>query len=231
MSFFKVNTESAAKVEGGNFINQSGIYDVTIKAIIVDTNGKGARSLNFYIDNNGTEQVIYGGLQLDNNDGSANFQANTFNKLCVVAELEAIQDPVEATLPIGKAGAAKDVAVLPDFEEFDCKMRVQMEYTVVPDADKNGKPYAKAGQISERKLIKAFYSTDGAEASEILNKTEPGIKLAKDLVYAENVTYKDGLTAEAIAAWIAGGRDASATPTNATPTPKASFGKREFGKK
>ena len=35
MSFFKVNTESAAKVEGGNFINQSGIYDVTIKAIIV----------------------------------------------------------------------------------------------------------------------------------------------------------------------------------------------------
>jgi len=224
MSFFKVNTESAAKVEGGNFINQSGIYDVTIKAIIVDTNDKGARSLNFYIDNNGTEQVIYGGLRLDNNDGSANFQANTFNKLCVVAGLESIQDPVEATLPIGKAGAAKDVAVLPDFEEFDCKMRVQMEYSI-------NSMGANVGKIRESKHIKAFYRTDGAEASEILNETEPGIKLSKDLVYAENVTYKDDLTAEAIAAWIAGGRDASATPTAATATPKASFGKREFGKK
>ena len=231
MSFFKTDLVSASKQEGGNFINTSGIYDVIIKAIIVDTNDKGARSLNFYVDNNGTEQVIYGGIRLDNNDGSANFQANTFNKLCVIAGLDSVENPVEATLPIGPKGAAKDVAVLPDFEEFECKMRVQMEYSVPTQG-------ANAGKIRESKNIKAFYRTDGASSDEIINETEVGVKLAKDTVYADNITYKesskgagDAPTPEEVTAWIAAGRGASATPAAAAATPKASFGKRTFGAK
>lgn len=218
MGFFKVNTEEASKVEGGgsNYVTQSGIYDIVLKALIVDVNDKGARTLNPYFSVNDQDQVIYGGIRLDNNDGSANFQANVFNKLCVVCGLEDIEDPVEATLPIGKGGIDKDVAVLPDFEEIPLKMRVQMEYSVYN------------GQIQEKKVIKTFYREDGAEASEILNESEVGVKLEKDQAYASNVTYKDDLTAEVVAEWIANGRTGGATGTPAKAAPKAQFG-RKFG--
>ncbi len=227
MGFFKIDTTAASKSEGGNYINQSDIYDVTIKAVIVDTNDKGARSLNFFINNNGQDQVIYGGLRLDNNDGKPNFQAAVFNKLCVIAGLENIEDPVEATLPIGPKGADKDVAVLPDFEDLDVKIRVQMEYNVPTMG-------AKAGQIREAKMIKGFYRADGASSQEIINETEVGVNLEKDTAYAQNVTYKDGTTAESVAAWIASGRGNSGAPAASAGSgaaPKASFGKRSFGDK
>jgi len=226
-SFFKVDLTAASKSEGGsNTINKSGIYDVTLKNIIVDINDKGARTLNLFVDNNGTAQVMYGAIRLDNNDGSANFQAGLFSKLAVVCGIEDISDPEEAELPIGKGGIAKEVAILPDFQDIELKMRVQMEYSIVPEG------YAKAGQISEKKVIKAFYTDSGASAEEILNETEAGVKLAKDMAYAENVTYKDGLTEEAITAWVAGGRDSGTASAPATKAaPKASFGKPSFGKK
>lgn len=223
-AFFTVDKTAAAKQEGSSHINHSGIYDVTIKNIIVDMNDKGARTLNLYIDHNGTAQTLYGAIRLDNNDGTPNFQASLFSKLCVVCGVDSVSAPEEATLPIGKENAPKDVAVLPDFVDMEVKMRVQMEYSVVPAG------YAKAGEISEKKIIKGFYTTAGASAEEILNETEPGIKLQKDLAYADNVTYKDGLTEESVQAWIAGGRKGTATGTTASKTtpPKATFGKK-FG--
>lgn len=226
MAFFKVDTTAASKQEGGNHINTSGIYDVTIKNIIVDINDKGARSLNLYVDNAGTPQVLFGAIKLDNNDGTPNFQAALFSKLCVVAGVEDVSDPEEATLPIGKDKADKDVAVLPDFVDIDVKMRVQMEYSIVPEG------YQKAGQISEKKVIKAFYTAEGASANEILNETEVGVNLEKDMKYADNVTYKDGLTAESVAAWIAGGRQGTVAGSSApkTAAPKPTFGKK-FGVK
>lgn len=231
MAFFTLDLKAAAKQEGSSQINKSGIYDVTLKNIIVDVNDNGARTLNLYVDHNGTAQVMYGAIRLENNDGSPNFQAGLFSKLAVVCGIENISDPEEATLPIGTDKAAKDVAVLPDFVDIDIKMRVQMEYSIVPDTDKNGKPYAKAGQISEKKVIKGFYTADGASAEEILNETEAGVKLAKDEAYAENVTYKDGLTEETVQAWISSGRGADAPATAGKAVPKATFGKPRFGAK
>lgn len=225
MAFFKVDTQAAAKQEGGAFINQSGIYDIIIKAVTVDMNDKGARTLGLCINHNGTDQMLYGAIKLDNNDGTPNFQATLFSKLCVVAGIENIEDPVEAELPIGKDKAMKEVAVLPDFEDIDVKMRIQMEYSVVPEG------YTKSGEIQEKKVIKAFYTPEGASANEILNETEVGVNLAKDRAYAENITYKDGLTAESVAAWIAGGRKGSASAsTGNKAAPKPTFGKK-FGAK
>jgi len=229
MGFFKVDREAASKAEGGSsFINTSGIYDITLKAIIVDVNSSGARSLSLYVENEGSPQVLFSAIKLDNNDGTPNFQAPLFSKLCVVAGVDDVSDPEEATLPIGKDKAAKDVAVLPEFEDIELKMRIQMEYSVVPAADKNGKPYAKAGEISEKKIIKAFFTAEGASANEILNETEIGVNLAKDMKYADNVTYKDGLTAESVAAWVAGGRKGTATTTPTSSAPKPTFTKK-FG--
>lgn len=229
MAFFKVDTTAAAKAEGGSaFINNSGIYDITLKNIIVDVNNFGARSLSLFIDHAGTPQTLFSAIKLDNNDGTPNFQAPLFSKLCVVAGVEDVSDPVEATLPIGVAKADKNVAVLQEFEDIELKMRIQMEYSVVPAEDKNGKKYAKAGEISEKKIIKAFFTSEGASANEILNETEVGVNLEKDMKYADNVTYKEGLTAESVAAWVAGGRKGTASATPASSAPKPTFGKK-FG--
>lgn len=220
MAFFNVSKEEAAKVAvGGNYINKSGVYDVELKAVIVDYNDKGARSLNFYIDNNGQEQVIYGGLRLDNNDGSASFQVPLFNNLCVIVGLDVISDPEEATLPIGKEGVDKNVAVLPDFQDLLVKMWIQQEYTVYN------------GSIKEKKLVKGFYSEKGTSADEIINETESGVRFAKDEKYHNNTTYKDGLTEEVVQAWIADGRKENTMGKATATAPKVSFGKPQFAAK
>ena len=229
MSFFTADKEQAAKQEGGNYITASGIYDIDIKHVLVDVNEKGGVALNFNYDMNGQNQTLWGGLRLTNNDGQENFQAGIFNKLLVVAGLEDVADPEEATLPIGKDGADKDVMVLADIEDISVKMRVQMEY---------GK---YNGDYTEKKVIKAFYREDGASADEIINETEIGIKLEKDLPYAENITYKeskkgagDAPTAEEIAEWIAAKRPKGTAGASAaggaakSNTPK--FGKKFGGK-
>ena len=219
MSFFKVNQSEAAKAStGGNYISQSGVYDVTINAITVDMNDKGARTLGFYVTHNDQPQMLYGALRLDNNDGSPSFQAAAFNKLCVIAGLEDIADPEEATLPIGKEGADKDVAVLPDFQDLDVKMWIQFEYSLYND------------EIKEKRLIKGFYAPDGTSADEIINETESGVRFNKDSKYHTNTSYKDGLTEESVQAWISAGRKGSA-PATKTAAPKASFGAKKFGAK
>lgn len=225
MSFFKADKEQAAKQEGGNYITASGIYDVEIKHVIVDENEQGGIALNFNFDMNGQNQTLWGGMRLMNNNGTENFQAETFNKLLVILDLEEIADPEEATLPIGKDGADKDVMVLPDIEDVALKMRVQMEY---------GK---YNGNYTEKKVIKAFYREDGASADEIINETEVGVKLAKDEAYASNITYKeskkgagDAPTAEEIAEWIAAKRPKGTAGEGSTSSAPAA-NKPKFGNK
>lgn len=220
MAFFKIDRNEAAKAStGGNYISQSGVYDVTIKAVTVDMNDKGARTLGFYVSHNDQDQMLYSALRLDNNDGSPSFQAAAFNKLCVIAGLDTITDPEEATLPIGKEGSDKDVAVLPDFQDLDVKMWIQFEYDIYND------------EIKEKKLIKGFYTPDGTSADEIINETESGVRFAKDSKYHANTSYKDGLTEESVQAWIAAGRKGSTPSATKTAAPKVSFGKPKFGAK
>ena len=218
--FFNVKTDADAIKEesgnGGKYIGKSGIYDVTILAPFVDTNSSGAMTVNFFVNANDQDQVIYGNLKLHNNDMSENFAAKIFNKLCIITEIEP-EDPVDGELPIGKKGAMKDVAILEDMTDLDVKMRIQMEYSIYN------------GNISEKTIIKGFYRNDGASAEEVVNETEIGVQLQKDLPYAENITYKDGLDEAKIAEWIAARRPAnsagtaSGTPTKARP----SFGSKK----
>jgi hypothetical protein len=129
--FLNINREQAAKQsDGGSYINKSGIYDITLLAPIVETNSKGAQSLNFYVDYADNAQVVYSNLKLQNNDGSENFEMETVMKLLAVSEVDGVADPVEATLPIGPAKADKDVLILEDLTDIDLKMRVQMQYSV-----------------------------------------------------------------------------------------------------
>lgn len=212
--FFKTDVSASAikEEEGGKYMSRSGIYDITIKIASVETNEKGANAINFNVDYSGTPTTLYG-LKLDNNDGTANYQRAIFNKLCVIAGLESIDDPEPQTHKLGKENKEVELMVLSEFEDIECKIRVQEEYSRFN------------GEIRNRMVIKNFYRTDGATAEEISKEAqdEPvtiGAKLAKDFDYAENVTYKDGLTADDITTWRAALK--AAKQGGKTPAPAAS---------
>ena len=204
MAFFTAKVDQQSIKDGGNYISASGIYDVTIKTVSVKVNDKGARSLDFNVDYMGSSAVFWG-LKLDNNDGSANFEANIFNKLVIIAGLDAVSDPEIQEHKLGKDQVPTDLSVLTDFTDLPVKMRIQLEYSKYN------------GQIKERRLIKAFYREDGAAASEIVNGTQPGVQLAKDEAYADNITYKDGLLPEDVTAWKAAKKSGGTAPAPQAP--------------
>jgi len=214
MAFFVVKKDlQSVQDGGGSYISQSGIYHVTLKVISVKVNDKGARSIDFNIDYQGSSEVIYG-LKLDNNDGSENFASKVFNKLCVIAGIDAVSDPEVQEHLLGKDKVPTDLAVLTDFTDLPVQMRVQYEYRIYNN------------QIREDRSIRSFYREDGASASEIIAGSKLGEQLAKDQEYAANVTYRDGLTAEDVAAWKAAKKadksaTASAKPAAATANPFA----------
>ncbi len=225
MSFAKSSKkpEDVKQSGGGNYINASGIYPVNIIAPIVSVSNGGSKSVEMYVDHNKQKQVIYGNLRLTNNDGTSNkIGEKIFNQLMIVAGVDDVAFPIEAELPIGKKESMKDCAVLEDLADVDVLMRVQMEYS------------AWNGNIQEKKVIKGFYRTDTATAEEIVNETDIGAGYEADQKYVNNVTYKDGLTPEQIATWIADKRPkgtADCTSGSEGPSKKASpaFGKKRFG--
>jgi len=220
MGFFKVSTKAEdVKDSGGSgFINQSGFYPVTLKNVMVNTNEKGARSIDFYLDCKGTLQAMYGAIKLDNNDGSPNFQADLFNKLCIVCGVEEVSEPVEGSLPIGKEKAEKDVMILEDLDDKEVILRVQMEYSLYN------------GEVKEKKIIKnVFRSSDNATASEIVNEAEVGAQYEKEQKYKDNITYKNGLTPEDVEAYLAGRGKGEKQSTTKMTTKPVTFGKKKFG--
>jgi len=221
MGFFKPVAKEELK-DGGNskYIGKSGVYPVIINAAFVDVNASGARTINFFVNYEGQDQVIYGNLRLDNNDGKPNqIGTRIFTELCVVCDVdpEEIGDPTEGTLPIGKKGAEKDVVVLEEFCDKEVLMQIQMEY---------GK---YNGNITEKTNITKFYRADKASAAEIVNDSEVGVAYEKSTPYFENVKYSDGTDAETIAAWVSAKRPKGTADSGASAAPKkkVSFGKKK----
>lgn len=223
MAFFTKKVDAESIKEGGDgskYISKSGLYDLTV---LVPFMGGTAKSpvVELFVDYNEQKQPIYGNMRITNNDGSENFGAKVFNKLLIIADVDAVEDPIEASLPIGKKGADKDVAILESIQDVDCKVHIQMEYSI----------YEAKNSIREKTIIRNFYRADGASAEEIINETEIGVNLEKSQKYFENVSYKDGLTKEVIEQWIADKRPEGTASASAAPaTKKPSFGaKKKFG--
>ena len=225
MSFFKSSKKAEDVKQGGsNHIISSGLYPVSVIAPVVNVSQNGSTTVDLYVEHAGQKQIIYGNLRITNNDGSSNkIGAKTFNQLVIIAGLDDVAEPIEAELPIGKKEALKTVAVLEDLADIDVMMRIQMEYSVYNN------------DIKEKKIIKSFFrASDNASAEEIVNEDSSGQAYVKDMKYADNVTYKDGLTAEAVASWIAKqrpkGTGGSGATAEGTGSAAPSFGNRRFGK-
>lgn len=198
MSFFTASIDKKAIAENGKeFITKSGIYDVVIKFVSVKVNDHDARSLNFNVLYQGSETTLYG-LKLDNNDGSENFQRNIFNKLCVIAGIQNVNDPVKEVHKVGRDQKEESFDVLDQFNDLPVKVNIRFRYSKYN------------GEIREQREIMSFYREDGATASEIVSGTAVGVQLEKDKKYAENNRYDDGLTIADVEAWKASKSTANA---------------------
>lgn len=189
MAFFKTfKDEKSLQESSFDYIKESGIYDIKIKFASVNTNSFGARSIDFNCSYKGSDFTLWG-LKLDNNDLSPNYQQSIFNKLCVVAGLDSVKEPVKRVHKVGKENLAKEFLVLEDFDDLEVKVRIVYVYSKYQ------------GEIREQREIRNFYrASDGASASEIALGLPAGKTLAKDEAYKEAI-YKDGLTKEDIIAW------------------------------
>ena len=208
------NKSAISSQSSSTFISKSGIYDATIKFASVDTSTKGAKSVNFNLDVNGTNQTIYGPYIYDRDGNSLEIGLKLINQLAILAGLRDGDHPTieTETHNVGRDNKAIDFEVITDFTDLPIKVRIQMEYSMYE------------GNISERKNIKAFFSADGASPAEIIARENgENVTIGKDLEkqqkYVDNVTYKDGLTAEAVASWLADKAANKAAPSN-KPTPK-----------
>lgn len=206
---------------GGGYINKSGIYDVTLKRVSVSTAKSGAQAIDIGYEYNGNEGTIYG-MYILNGQGDFLPGFKTFTQLATIAGLVdddgkmVIDDPEAQTHKLGKDNKEVELQVLDQFTDFPCTIRVQMEYSLYNN------------EIRENKVIKSFFREDGAFAEEILAGKTPGGRLAfENEKLADNVTYKDDLTPEQVAAWKESKRSNKGAATAAaasTPKPAAKNG-------
>jgi len=227
MSFFKKSVDKKDLEQSSTtaYIVTSGCYPVNIIAPFASVSRNGSTSVDLFVNHKEQQQTVYGNLRITNNDGTPNaIGSKAFNQLMVIADVEEVSEPIDAELPIGKAGASKDVGVLEDLADIDVILRVQMEYNIYN------------GSIQEKKVIKGFFrAEDMASAEEIVNGTEAGVQYAKEEKYFGNVTYKDDLDEETVTAWIAAKRPkgtAGGGGASAAAPKKPAFGnKKAFGSK
>lgn len=210
---FKISTskEAIQTSSGGNFISNSGIYDATIKFASIDVSTGGAKSVNFNIDYNGNSQTIYGPYIFDKQGNPLEIGLKLINTLGVIAGMrDGDQPTIEAeTHNVGKDNKPQEFNVFTELTDLPIKVRLQEEYAINPNTK----------EIRKSLVPKAFFSAEGASAAEILaQENGESVTIGKDLEkqqkYADNITYRDSLDADQIAAWkdSKSGNSAKAAP-------------------
>lgn len=195
MAFFRVSTnEDQIKDRNDSaYIRESGIYDVILEHALYNKSPNGSEAIDLVINYNGQIQTIWGAIRLTNNNGDAAYNANLFNKLCIVCGGEdgtEIKDPVPVTLPIGKGGESRECMELEDLADIPIGVRIQLEYSIYNE------------EIRENKAVKNFFrSTDHATAQEIVNNANFGCQYAEEMKTAKQIVYRNDLTKEEVDNW------------------------------
>ena len=215
---------------GGSFLNRSGMYqDVILKRLIYDEAENGGAVVNLFVEYKGEEQVVYGDIRVYNKGGADNkIGQEQINELLIILDIEDLGEPEEEDLPIGKKKAIKTVAVFPAIDDEPISIRILNKYSVWNN------------NIGEKTTVAKFYQADtNATAYELLQQDEEdaivlGTKFGKDLEFAGNVKYEDGLTEGQVGSWIKAKRPkgtAGATTSSGTSR-KPSFKKpvKKFGR-
>lgn len=202
------NADALAAFSGSSYIANSGVYDVTIKFASLDVTEKGAESVNFNVDYNGNDQAIYGPFITSKAGDTIEVGAKLINSLAVIAGMTDDDEYVleEEEHIVGKDKKAQVFNVITNFTDLSVKIQLQEEYSVNP----------KTNEIRKQLRPKNFFREDGASAAEVVSGKDIGKQLAIiEEKYANRITYNDGLTPEAVAAWK------ESKKTNAPTTPRA----------
>ena len=224
---FRVSTskEAVEETSGSSYISKSGIYDVEIAFASLDVSKNGAESVNLNLNYNGNSQTIYGPY-VTNKDGNVNeIGAKLINKLAIVGGMDDGDEfeIEEETHKVGKDNKEQEFAVITNFSELPIKIRLQEEY------------YKWDDNIKKTMRIKNFFrAEDNASAEEIIDgdTSKFGTRYTLEQEkYADNVTYKDGLTSEDVEEWkkamTEAAKNGSTTPkpkTTKAPTTKKAGG-------
>ena len=214
---FKISTskDAISTSSGASYISASGIYDVTIKFASIDVSSGGAKSINFNIDYNGNSQTIYGPYIFDKKEQPLEIGLKLVNTLGVIAGMrDGDQPTIETeTHNVGKDNKPQDFNVFTELSDLPIKVRLQEEYAINPNTK----------EIRKSLVPKAFFSAEGASAAEILaQENGESVTIGKDLEkqqkYANNITYRDSLTAEDVEAWKASKASGNSAPAKPQPT-------------
>ena len=203
----KVSTADAAlsQFPASSYINTSGVYDVTIKFASVDVSTGGAESVNFNVDYQGSPTTLYGPYIQDKQGNVLEIGAKLINGLAVIAGMQDGDDYAleKEEHAVGKDNEVKTFNVITNFTDLPVKVQVQEEWSMNPNTK----------QPRKSLVIKNFFSEDGATAGEIKSGKDKGKQLAIVMEkYASNITYRDGLTAEAVAEFKASQKAGKSTP-------------------
>ncbi len=212
MSFFTVSKdakvlESTNSGSGGSNIFEGGMYDVILKAVWVEVNPQGARTINMKVNYNGSDVYIFQAIRLDMNNGAPHFQADIFNNLMIVLGIDNPTEPTEMNVVIGKN--TKKVPVLTYLTDLPVTLRIIMSYSNYQ------------GNIKENKVItNVFRTEDKACATEVVNtELEKGAQFDKEVEKGFKNVYRDGTNEAIVTAWkkrqASGNKDSAPSMTSA----------------
>ena len=188
MAFLTVKAESLKTEGGSGYIQKSGIYDLTLKHAEVVNTTNGAVQVNYFFD----KAMSYGN-NIIGVSGQPTFGYKILEGLAAVLGQEELSDPEMTTVTFKKG--AKELACIPELNDVQVKAWIQISYRMYK------------GEIQEDVSVRRFYrSSDNANGSEVIDLANGedvtiGERYTKDLDFASEIKYEDGVTEEAVAAW------------------------------
>ena len=183
-----------SKFSSGKYINETGLYKVTIKKAVITDTSTGAKkcSLNVTPDGGTVESIINLGVIIKS-DGSENPAGN--NRLLALLEIFKLKEANTTSTTIqGFDGNDIEAEEIKDFANKSLYIQVQKEYSKY-----NGKIYRNL------MLVDCFRLSDKANTIEILNNKELGERFAWLEANAEKA-FKDkynGVTKEEVDTYYA----------------------------
>jgi len=204
LAFLIVKEENVAHEGESNYINTSGIYDLTLKNAEAVTTANGAVQVNYFFD-----RCTSYGNNIIGTSGQPTFGYDILEALAVILGVDELSDPEPTIVQFKKE--AKELNCIPELSDVAVKAWVQFTYKMYK------------GEVQERISIRRFYrDSDGASGSEIISGENIGSRLEKDSSYANEVKYEEGATEEVVQAWKKA-KMSNNTSTSTESKPKTSI--------
>lgn len=184
------DAEALEERKESHYITRSGMYDVVLKHVWIDVNGK-SQVISMQIEWEGQENTLFSTIRLTNRDGKPNFQCGVWQRLCCVCGIKNGQDLVTKKATINVGSKEIEIEELVDFQDLECTLRIAMNYSLY-----NGKIY------QSKQIHNCFRKGDHASASEMMNKDGViGNQYELELEKADKDVYGKGITEAMVKEW------------------------------